>query len=141
MVVAPGQRVGLSRGGGSLATSAVVLGLVGSNCRSAGWAANGPYRIRWPVTSMTASARCPVESDIDQGSVVGRRLADADAVVDATQRRWCVPTPLAEGAHEGGDEDAAYQGGVDEDRQSGAEPEELDETDVAGAEGKEADRQ
>src|SRR6266516_6068738 len=141
MVVAPCQRVGLSRGGGSLATSAVVLGLVRSNCRSAGWAANEPYRIRRPVTSMTASARCPVESDIGQRSLVGNVLADADAVVDPTQRRWCIPTPLAERAHECGDENAAYQGGIDEDRQSGAEPEELDEADVAGPEGEEANGQ
>src|SRR6266581_9278467 len=141
MVVAPGQRVGLSRGGRSLATSAVVLGLVGSNCRSAGWAANEPYRIRRPVTSMTASARCPGESDIDQRGLVGNVLADTDTIVDPTQRRWRVPTPLAERAHEGGDEDAAYQGGVDEDRQSGTEPEELDEADVAGPECEEADGQ
>src|SRR6266496_4912711 len=141
MVVAPGSRIGLSRGGRSLATSAVVLGLVRSNCRSAGWAANEPYRIRRPVTSMTASARCPVESDIGQRRPVGNVLADADPVVDPPQRRWCVPTPLAERAHEGGHEHAAYQGGVDEDRQSGTEPEELDEADVAGAEGEEADGQ
>src|SRR6266536_401950 len=141
MVVAPGQRVGLSRGGRSLATSAVVSGLVRSNCRSAGWAANKPYRIRRPVTSMTASARCPVESDIGQRRLVGNVVADADPVVDPTQRRWCIPTPVAERAHERGDEDAAYQGGVDEDRQSGTEPEELDEADMAGTEGEETDGQ
>src|SRR2546430_30246 len=71
-----------------------------------GAASTEPYLMRRPDSSMTGSANCTDRSDIDERRFLRDPLADADAVVDAPQRRRCVPAVLAEYPHEGWDEHA-----------------------------------
>src|ERR1700749_1890204 len=68
-------------------------------------------------------------------------FGEPDALVQAAQGRGRPPVELAGQAHERGDEQAADYGGVQDDRDAGADAEQLDEADLRGAEGEEGDGQ
>src|SRR4051794_1643895 len=68
-------------------------------------------------------------------------VAEPDGGMHPAEEAWGVPAVLPEHCHECGYQHPAYERRVDQDRQPGAEPEELDEAHPARGEGEEAHRQ